>query len=252
MLRFDSIGETSRVSSAELLSVLSTSSIVLDNMSTSEESVFVVGATGDIGSGVVRGLVNKGVKTTAYVRDEKKGRDLFAEELKSGHLSIVVGDYASIDVFGKAIEGHSRLFLLASVDVKKPTSMSAVKGTFARLAFEKGVRQIVDLSSFSVRYFGRQGRIAYLHTTAEEELWKLAEANPSERSLVVLRPTAFMSNHFMGDVRHVKHWNKLMGASSPSASTTWIDTKGNPIARIELILMVRSRRYFRVCSGDSQ
>ena len=192
----------------------------------SEERVFVVGATGGIGSGVVRGLVKKGIKTTAYVRDEKKGRDLFAEELKSGHLSIVVGDYASIDVFGKAIEGHSRLFLLATVDIRKPTSMSEIKGTFARLAYEKGVRQIVDLSSYSVRYLGRQGRIGYLHTTAEEELWKLAEAKPNERSLVVLRPAAFMTNHFMGDVRHAKHSNKLMGASAPSASTTWIDTKG--------------------------
>ena len=69
--------------------------------------MFVVGATGGIGSGVARGLVNNGVnvKTTAYVRDAKKVWDLFTEELKSVHSSIVVGDYASTDVFGKAIKG---------------------------------------------------------------------------------------------------------------------------------------------------
>ena len=138
-------------------------------MSTSGERVFVVGATGNIGSDVVRGLVKKGVKTTAYVRDEKKGRELFAAELKSGHLSFVVGDYSSIDVYSKAIEGHQRLFLLAAINLKKPNSMAETKGTFARIAYEKGLRQIVDLSSYSVRCFGRQTTIGYLHTIAEEQ-----------------------------------------------------------------------------------
>ena len=52
------------------------------------ERVFVVGATGEIGSGVVRGLVKNDVNATAYVRDERKAQDLFGDELNSGHLSI--------------------------------------------------------------------------------------------------------------------------------------------------------------------
>jgi uncharacterized protein YbjT (DUF2867 family) len=193
-------------------------------MSSNKERVFVTGATGYIGIGVVRGLIKKEVKTTAYVRDEQKAKNLFKDELKTGHLTIVVGTYKTVDVYTKAIQGHTRLFLLVA-DIGKPTSMNEIKGTFGKIAFEKGVRQIVDLSSFSVSTSGRQGIIAYAHTTAEEKLWALAEENPEQRSLVVLRPAGFMSNHFMGDVHHVKHSNKLVSCGPPSSTLVWIDTK---------------------------
>jgi uncharacterized protein YbjT (DUF2867 family) len=62
-------------------------------MSASKEHVFVTGASGNIGCDVVRGLVKNGIKITAYVRDEKKTKDLFKDELKTGHLTITVGDY---------------------------------------------------------------------------------------------------------------------------------------------------------------
>jgi hypothetical protein len=66
-----------------------------------------------------------------------------------------------------------------------------------------------------------------MHTTAEEKLWALADENPQQRSLVVLRPGVFMSNHFMADVHHIKHSNKLVSpCGSSSAIVTWIDTKG--------------------------
>ncbi|CAF1379237.1 unnamed protein product [Adineta steineri] len=194
-------------------------------MSTNKERIFVVGATGDIGSGVVRGLIKNRIDTTAYVRDEAKAKDLFKNELLTGHLSLVIGTYSSNEIYAKAVEGHTRLFLLVIVDPKRPTSMSDVKGTFGKLAYEKGVRQIVDLSSFTVRSAGKQGIIGYLHTTSEEKLWTLADEKSDTRSLVVLRPGAFMSNQFIYDVQPVKHLNKLISSESLSALTTWIDTK---------------------------
>jgi hypothetical protein len=194
-------------------------------MSTNEERVFVTGASGDIGGGVVRGLIKKGIKTTAYVRDEQKAKELFKDELKTGHLSIVVGTYSTVDVYTKAIQGHTRLFILVA-DISKPTSMSHIKGTFGKIAFEQDVRQIVDLSSSSVGSKGKQGIIGYAHMTAEEKLWALAEENPDQRALVILRPAAFMSNHFRGDIHHVKHSNKLASCGSSSTAVTWIDTKG--------------------------
>ncbi len=90
------------------------------------------------------------------------------------------------------------------------------KGTFGKIAFEQGVRQIVDLSSSSVSSKGKQGIIGYAHMTAEEKLWALAEENPDQRALVILRPTSFMSDHFRGDVHHVKHSNKLVSCGSSS------------------------------------
>jgi nucleoside-diphosphate-sugar epimerase len=195
-------------------------------MSASKEHVFVTGASGSIGSGVVRGLVKNGIKTTAYVRDEKKTKDLFKDELKTGHLTITVGDYTTIDAYTKAIQGHTRLFLLVADFGNSPTLMSQVKHTFGKIAFEQGVRQIVDLSSCSVSTHGKTGLIGYAHTLAEEKLWALADDNPDQRSLVVLRPGAFMSNHLWVDIHHIKHSNKLVSCASPSAKATWIDTKG--------------------------
>jgi uncharacterized protein YbjT (DUF2867 family) len=65
---------------------------------------FVTGATGYIGAGVVRGLIKKAVQTTAYVRDEKKVKDLFKDELKTGYLTIVVGTYSSVNICTEAIQ----------------------------------------------------------------------------------------------------------------------------------------------------
>ncbi len=186
----------------------------------------MIGASGDIGSGVVRGLIKKGVDTTAYVRNEQKAKDLFKDELNTGHLTIVVGTYSSVDIYTKAIQGHTRLFLLVADVFNKPTSMSQIKGTFGKIAYEQGVRQIVDLSSISVGTSGKEGIIAYMHTTAEEKLWALADENPEQRSLVVLRPGGFMSNHLMSDVHHIKRSNKLVSCGLPSSRLTWIDTKG--------------------------
>jgi nucleoside-diphosphate-sugar epimerase len=134
-------------------------------MSTSKERVFVTGASGDIGSGVVRGLIKNGIRTTAYVRDEKKTKDLFKDELKTGHLTIVVGTYSTIDVYTNAIQGHTRLFLLVADFGNSPTIMMQIKHTFGKIAFERDVRQIVDLSSCTVSTHGKTGIIGYAHSS---------------------------------------------------------------------------------------
>jgi hypothetical protein len=195
-------------------------------MLSSKERVFVIGATGDVGSGVVIGLVKKRVHTTAYVRNEQKAKDLFKDELNTDYLTLAIGTYSTIEVYKKAIQGHTRLFLLVADVINKPASMSQIKETFGKIAFEQGVRQIVDLSSASVGSSGKEGIIGYMHTTAEEKLWTLADENPEERSLVVLRPAAFMTNHFMGDIHNVKRLDKLFSCAFPSSVTTWIDTAG--------------------------
>ena len=195
-------------------------------MSTGKERVFVVGATGYIGTDLIRDLIKRGIDTTAYVRDESKAKNLFKDELLTGHLTLVVGTYSTIDVYSKAIQGQTRLFLLVLGDMKRPTSIREIKETFGKIAYEKGVRQIVDLSSFTVCSNGKLGIIGYMHTTGEDVLWNLAEQKPDERSLVVLRPTSFMNNQFMTDLQSVKHANKLVSVGVLLSAQTWIDTKG--------------------------
>ncbi|CAF1689778.1 unnamed protein product, partial [Adineta ricciae] len=104
------------------------------------------------------------------------------------------------------------------------TAMSEVKEKFARAAFEQGVHQIVDLSSASVSN-GRDGIISFMHSTAEEKLWKMIDEKPEERSLVVLRPTQFMTNHFRSDIHRIKRSNQIASCGSASSTFNWIDTK---------------------------
>ncbi|CAF3193572.1 unnamed protein product [Rotaria socialis] len=171
-------------------------------MSSNKEQIFIVGVSGAIGNGIVRNLGKQNIDTTAYVRDESKAKTLFKDEIDTGHLRVVVGTYVSVDVYTKAIEGHTRIFLLVVSDFKKPTLMSKIKETFA----------------------GKQGIIGYVHTTSEEKLWKLADEQPDERSLVVLCPGVFMSNQLMADLQSVKHLNRLVSSGSPPSTFAWIDT----------------------------
>ncbi|CAF1612017.1 unnamed protein product, partial [Rotaria magnacalcarata] len=92
----------------------------------------------------------KGVETTAYVRNEK-ARELFKDELATGLLSSIVGTYTSIGIYARTIEGHDRLFILVCGGVNKPVSMSKIKEIFGKIAYERRVRQIVDVSSYNVR-----------------------------------------------------------------------------------------------------
>ena len=201
----------------------------------------MVGASGDIGSGVVRGLIKMGIATTGYMRDEKKGAALFKDELNSGFLTIVAGTYTSVDVYSKAIQGHTRLFILVVADYKRPDFMSQVKQTFARIAYEQGVRQVVDLSSSSLEAAGKRGIIGYIHTTAEEKLWSLVEEKPDERSIAILRPASFMTNHFLTDLHNIKQLNKIISCGSPNSKMTWIDTKGkkSSLIRSKILLQIR-------------
>ncbi|CAF4296525.1 unnamed protein product [Rotaria magnacalcarata] len=155
-------------------------------ISSDKNNVFAVRASGNVGSDVIDGLVRKGVETTAYVRNEKKARELFKDELATGLLSIVVGTYTSIDIYARANEGHDRLFILVSGGVNKPVSMSKIKEIFGKIAYERRVRQIVDVSSYNVRIDGIQCIIRHMHTTSEDKLLALAETNSDERSLVIL------------------------------------------------------------------
>jgi hypothetical protein len=195
-------------------------------MSVSAENIFVIGATGGVGSRVVQGLIKKGVKTTAYARNEAKAKDLFKAELATGLLRIVIGDYSTLNAFETNIKGHTRLFILIVADFTKAASMRKAKKAFGKIAYQQGVRQILDLSSVEARLSGKQGILGYIHTSGEEKLWALAEKHPEERSLVVLRPAFFMTNHFMGDVHSIKHSNKLISCGSPSAKLSWIDRSG--------------------------
>lgn len=68
-------------------------------------------------------------------------------------------------------------------------------------------------------FYDKQGILGYIHESGEQNLLALAEENSEKRSLVLLRPAFFMTNH-------IKDSNKILSCGSPKAFLLWIDTKG--------------------------
>ncbi|KAJ2958030.1 hypothetical protein NQZ79_g6375 [Umbelopsis isabellina] len=175
--------------------------------------VYILGATGGVGAQVVKELLERQVPTTVLVRDPSKAASLFG---KQDNLNIVQGDYDNVDNFRATIPGHERLFIL----VKDIDSMSKIKVTFAKMAYEAGVKQIVDISSISVSGPYRENYIAAAHYFSEDAIYKL----PIRGNYVALRPTSFFSNHFFGDNKTVQYKGIITGHQGPDEKMSWIST----------------------------
>jgi uncharacterized protein YbjT (DUF2867 family) len=158
------------------------------------EKVFVTGATGSIGTKLVKFLLEKNAEVTVYARDVEKVKKLHPQ---SENLHVVQGDYSTMDVFEREIVGHTRLFIL----ITGFDNMVGLKRTFAKIAYAAGVRQVVDISSGSVNQPYRSTYIGCIHRDSEEAI--LAEKS-DDQFYVALRPYRFLSNHLWQDVYAIK------------------------------------------------
>lgn len=181
--------------------------------------VYVLGGTGGIGTPLVKELLEKGVPTTVLARDPSKASSLFGN---SDKLNIVQGDYTSFDAFKSSISGHERLFLL----VHGLDDMPEIKAKFAKIAYEAGVKQVVDISSGTVNGAWRGNVIASAHYLSEKAIFEL----PNRESYVALRPSCFFSNHFFGDHMTVKYKGAMFGPDDPEQRLSWISP--NDIAHL--------------------
>jgi (4-alkanoyl-5-oxo-2,5-dihydrofuran-3-yl)methyl phosphate reductase len=138
--------------------------------------ILVTGATGNIGSELVKLLVAKGLTVRVISRDEKKVSHL------DPAVQRVIGDRHDRSVVRKATQGADKVLMLAIVFDKNHESDRLL----VEEAKQAGARQIVMISSASVRREGNE--IGRLHREKEELI---------ERSGIpwtFLRPGGFMSN----------------------------------------------------------
>ena len=127
-----------------------------------QASIFVTGATGLIGTTLIRGLMERNqscdgaLKVFALVRNEEKARQMFGSYLDKGWLQLVVGDVNSLPEIDEEIDyivhGASVTSSRDFVDKPVETIMTAIEGTknILELAKAKQVKSMVYMSSMEV------------------------------------------------------------------------------------------------------
>lgn len=139
--------------------------------------IFVTGATGTVGSEVVRQLRAAGVPVRAGVRSPQKAADL--QQLGA---EVVEFDYARPETFAAALRGITRVFFLtvsAGFDAE-------TEARFVQAMKDAGVQHVVKLSVWNAQ------DEAYLIARWHRESEKLIEQ--SGIPYTFLRPSGFMQN----------------------------------------------------------
>ena len=99
--------------------------------------VVVIGATGRMGSEVVKALIAKGEKVRALVRDPQR-----AGAIQVPGVELVVGDVEKPDTWDAALQDVDKVFLLSP----EGPQMAELHGKFADAAKRAGVRHLVRMS----------------------------------------------------------------------------------------------------------
>jgi uncharacterized protein YbjT (DUF2867 family) len=135
----------------------------------------ITGATGDVGSRVVRRLLECSERPRIFVRDAKKARAQFGDR-----VDVFVGDLTDSPSLRAALEGIDALFLVTT-----GPDIPALDEAAARAAKTSGVKHLVKLSSLDVE----QGlAIGAWHEGGE------AAIRASGIPFTFVRPSGFMSN----------------------------------------------------------
>lgn len=146
--------------------------------------ILVTGATGTVGSEVVRQLVAAGERPRALVRDSEKARARFGQ-----YVEHVTGDLDRPETLETGLAGADRVFLLTRQSSRQPQQERAVVDTAARA----DVRHLVKLSVFRADERSPL-QIARQHAEMERT------ARQSGLACTFIRPVFFMQN-LLGMVR---------------------------------------------------
>jgi uncharacterized protein YbjT (DUF2867 family) len=142
-----------------------------------DECVLIIGATGKVGSRILRQLAAAGIRPRALVRSRDKG------EAIASLATPVLGDLMAPETLAEAFRGAERVFILAP-----PTSeMEALERHSIDAAVAAGARRIVYLSNFAATE-GDEDRFVHIHGIHQRLVTTLGV------DWTVLRPTRFMTS----------------------------------------------------------
>lgn len=173
--------------------------------------ILVTGATGTIGSEVVRRLVERGIPVRGMTRDPSRLQGIPA----------VQADFDDPESLRRATDGVTAVFLLSAPGQHVPDHDRAMIAA----ARENGVRKIVKLSAVGSTDEGMPGN---WHAAGERAL------RESGLAWTILRPTGFASNTF--------HWLRAIKAGDPIPNRTgsgvhaYIDPRDVAAVAVEALL----------------
>jgi uncharacterized protein YbjT (DUF2867 family) len=145
------------------------------------DKVLIIGATGNVGSGVTQGLRGAGVEVRVLVRDEAK-----AQALRGQGVEVVMGDLDKAETLDAAFEGVSKLFLITSVN---PNATKQASNAIAA-AKQANVSHLVRLSAL-VPEPADKAILGRMHQQTDDEI------KASGLPYTLLQPTFFMQNTMM-------------------------------------------------------
>jgi len=134
--------------------------------------IVVTGATGNVGSSVVRSLLERGEKVRAFVRDPEKGRRMLGDDVE-----LSIGDFDDARSVAVALDGAERVFLSSGEGPDKVRW----ERTVIDAAAQAGVRLVVKASTMGADA-GSFSSLAW-HGELEEALkasgvpWTILQSN---------------------------------------------------------------------------
>ena len=138
--------------------------------------ILITGATGTVGSEVVKRLSAQGIQVRAMTRDLQK-----AEANRLPHIQFIHGDFDNSDSLRRACMGVERAFLLSNSTERAEQQQIA----FVKVAQESGVRHIVKLSQLHANV-NSPGRFLRYHAAVE------AAIQATDLTFTFLRPNLYM------------------------------------------------------------
>lgn len=140
-------------------------------------TILITGATGNVGSELVRALRHSGVSCRAMVR----GPDLAAARERLGEIELVQADFDDGEAVARALDGVDRAFLLTPSSERAEAQQCG----FVEIAARQGVRRIVKLSQYAADAASPVRFLRY-HAAAERAI------RASGIAYTFLRPNLFM------------------------------------------------------------
>jgi uncharacterized protein YbjT (DUF2867 family) len=138
--------------------------------------ILITGATGTVGSEVVKRLSAQGTQVRAVTRDPER-----ADAHRVPHVQFVQGDFEDVESMRRACSGIDRAFLLTN-STERTEEQQIV---FTRVARQSGVRHIVKLSQLHADA-NSPGRFLRYHAAVE------ASIRASGLTFTFLRPNLYM------------------------------------------------------------